>query len=1175
MNAILKTIPRLLVSGVLAAVVLAADPPGILNHQGVINAEATPFNGTGSFKFALMNGALGTTLWSNDGTSTGGSEPTDAVSLSVSNGRYSVALGDTGIANMTAAIPASAFTDNADVRLRVWFDDGVNGSQQLSPDQRLASVGYALSAAQAQGVADGAITSAKIAVGTVIPAQAIAGTSQAAAVNTGYTATSELLTYIDLPTTANVGDTVQISGAGTGGWVADLQPDQWTPQESNRNWRSVASSDDGSKLVAVVDGGQIYTSTDCGANWTPRESNRSWQSVASSADGSKLVAVAWSGQIYTSTDSGANWTPRESDRQWQSVASSTDGSKLVAVVYNGQIYTSTDSGVSWTPRESDRSWHSVASSADGIQLVAAPFGSEIYTSTDSGESWTAQENIRYWVSVASSADGSKLVALVNGGQIYTSTDFGVNWTARESNRNWWSVASSADGSRLVALDNAGQIYTSTDSGVSWTARESNRDWLSVASSADGTKLAAVVQNGQIYTSDSTVASGAQGTTATLQYLGSGQWKTLGGADATVTSAQIAPGAVNSSHIAPGTLNPAQTVPGTSQAAVANASYVATSASLTTFDLSSTPANVGDTVLISGAGTGGWVAELYQPDQWTPRESNRQWATVASSADGSKLVALVYDGQIYTSTDYGASWTARDSTRNWLYVASSADGSKLVALVDGGQIYTSTDSGVSWTARESDRNWSGVASSADGSKLVAAEQGGQIYTSTDSGVSWTARESDRNWSGVASSADGSKLVAADYGGRIYTSTDSGVSWTPQESNRSWVSVASSADGTKLVATVGGWAASGQIYTSTDSGESWTPRESVRHWGFVASSTDGSRLVAGVQGGQIYTSTDSGVSWTARESSRVWNGVASSADGNKLVALAGQIYTSGTITTGAQGTSATLQYLGNGQWTLMGPDASVGQWSASGNNVFRTAGSVGIGTANPSHALTVVSAEATYNNPVMRVQSQNTGSLGSSAIGFFDETGTQEAWVGLNLGTGLVGGQGGLQVYTASSKSIALGDDDGGIDVVLNGATDRVGIGTASPSEKLHVIGNILASGTVTGSSDRNVKENFVPVDPREVLERVSAMPIQRWNYIGETTPHLGPVAQDFYSAFQVGMDDKHISMVDADGVALAAIQGLNEKLEARSQKLVEENAALKARLERLEQLLTPQVNGGTE
>jgi hypothetical protein len=72
-----------------------------------------------------------------------------------------------------------------------------------------------------------------------------------------------------------------------------------------------------------------------------------------------------------------------------------------------------------------------------------------------------------------------------------------------------------------------------------------------------------------------------------------------------------------------------------------------------------------------------------------------------------------------------------------------------------------------------------------------------------------------------------------------------------------------------------------------------------------------------------------------------------------------------------------------------------------------------------------------------------------------------------------------------------------------------------------------------------------------------------------------MAQDFHAAFGVGPDDKHISMVDADGVALAAIQGLNQKLTEELQRRDAENAALKARLEKLEQLLEQRLNGGAK
>lgn len=149
---------------------LSAQVPSMLNYQGRIAVSGVNFDGTGLFKFALVNNGGTQTYWSNDGTSTAGSEPTAAVSIDVDSGIYSVRLGDTALPNMTA-VPATVFA-NPDVRLRVWFNDGVNGSQLMSPDQRIAAVGYAM---MANTVQDGAITSAKIATGAVGSSQLAPG----------------------------------------------------------------------------------------------------------------------------------------------------------------------------------------------------------------------------------------------------------------------------------------------------------------------------------------------------------------------------------------------------------------------------------------------------------------------------------------------------------------------------------------------------------------------------------------------------------------------------------------------------------------------------------------------------------------------------------------------------------------------------------------------------------------------------------------------------------------------------------------------------------------------------------------------------------------------------------------------------------------------------------------
>lgn len=99
---------------------------------------------------------------------------------------------------------------------------------------------------------------------------------------------------------------------------------------------------------------------------------------------------------------------------------------------------------------------------------------------------------------------------------------------------------------------------------------------------------------------------------------------------------------------------------------------------------------------------------------------------------------------------------------------------------------------------------------------------------------------------------------------------------------------------------------------------------------------------------------------------------------------------------------------------------------------------------------------------------------------------------------------------------------------------------------------LAAGDTGWSavSDRNLKENFQAVDGLEVLRRVAALPIQSWNMKTQDPAirHIGPMAQDFQAAFHLSEDDKHINSVDADGVALAAIQGLNQKLEEKETRI---------------------------
>jgi Chaperone of endosialidase len=127
--------------------------------------------------------------------------------------------------------------------------------------------------------------------------------------------------------------------------------------------------------------------------------------------------------------------------------------------------------------------------------------------------------------------------------------------------------------------------------------------------------------------------------------------------------------------------------------------------------------------------------------------------------------------------------------------------------------------------------------------------------------------------------------------------------------------------------------------------------------------------------------------------------------------------------------------------------------------------------------------------------------------------------------------------------------------------------ASNAEVFRVLNDgSVFSKTNSYTSDRNAKTNFSSVNALGVLEKVAAMPVTRWNYKSDASGivHIGPMAQDFHAAFGLnGADDTHINTVDAQGVALAAIKGLNQKLETENAALKAQFKALEARLAKLE------------
>jgi len=228
------------------------------------------------------------------------------------------------------------------------------------------------------------------------------------------------------------------------------------------------------------------------------------------------------------------------------------------------------------------------------------------------------------------------------------------------------------------------------------------------------------------------------------------------------------------------------------------------------------------------------------------------------------------------------------------------------------------------------------------------------------------------------------------------------------------------------------------------------------------------------------------------------------------------------------------------TFVWADSTDADFASTAANQFliRANGGVGIGTASPSREL-----EIQHNSDVeLGLKSTDTGG---------------RLWT---LQSSSVSGSAALD---ASFQIIDR--SGGGLRLIIN-TNGNVGIGTTAPTNKLHVVGGITCTALVQ-TSDRNAKENFATISPDEVLNKVAALPISTWTYKEmHDGRHLGPMAQDFYAAFQLGGSDTTITAIDTEGVALAAIQGLNRKLQDESKAKDQEITELKSRLEKLEQLV---------
>ncbi|HEV7927188.1 MAG TPA: tail fiber domain-containing protein [Verrucomicrobiae bacterium] len=250
--------------------------------------------------------------------------------------------------------------------------------------------------------------------------------------------------------------------------------------------------------------------------------------------------------------------------------------------------------------------------------------------------------------------------------------------------------------------------------------------------------------------------------------------------------------------------------------------------------------------------------------------------------------------------------------------------------------------------------------------------------------------------------------------------------------------------------------------------------------------------------------------------------------------------------------------------------------AGGTAATVAGGVGNVASGTSSFAAGSDAQAKHNGAFVWADSQS-GAYSSDLVNQFkiragggvvmDVSGS----AGLNPAALLVNSTSanGVGIYVAQSSSDATA-------VFANAGTGDLIKGFSNGNLNFEVVndGTVYVQG-IALTSDRNAKEHFAPIRPVDILDKIAALPITEWNYKTDArVRHIGPVAQDFQAAFGLdGGDDRHISVVDEGGVALAAIQGLNQKLEetrrtvkakdGEIQTLKQQNDLLANRLNELE------------
>lgn len=266
------------------------------------------------------------------------------------------------------------------------------------------------------------------------------------------------------------------------------------------------------------------------------------------------------------------------------------------------------------------------------------------------------------------------------------------------------------------------------------------------------------------------------------------------------------------------------------------------------------------------------------------------------------------------------------------------------------------------------------------------------------------------------------------------------------------------------------------------------------------------------------------------------------------------------------------IGGGQANIIGAGQSATISGGNGNNILGTESTVGGGYNNVIEVTTDATIGGGINNKIDN--SANNSTIGGGVGNYINgKSATIPGGMG-NIANGNFSFAAGNNAQANHDGAFVWSDGTGTSTASFNSntVTMRASGGYRFLTATTGVGAQLLANQTSWSTiSDRNAKKNFAPVNGETILDKLARIPMQQWNYKWEKdgdVPNIGPMAQDFKAAFYPGRDDKSISTLEFDGVELAAIQGLNQKLDEKDAEI----QGLKQRLEKLEQLMNGK-NGG--